>query len=268
MPHVDVGDGISLYYELYDFTPPWKPGRSPVVFLHGLGGDRRQWLFQVPWFSGSYPTVVLDLRGHGLSSRPATDFTVADMARDVIRLTRNLGIERAHFVGLSMGGVVAQQIAFDFPLVVASLVLADTFGRLPEAAREMARLALERMEGQSMPEIARERITNAFSEGVDVAMREYMIEQVAKNDRTAYLRAARATFEFDGSEHLPKVRCPALVVVGREDRVTPLPLAEDLAQRIAGAKLVVIEKAGHISNIENPSAFNHVVLDFLGQLPS
>ncbi len=265
MPHVDVSGGIRLYYELYDFTPPWKAGPSPVVFLHGLGGDRRMWLFQVPAFSGSYPTVLVDLRGHGLSSAASEDFTMEDMARDVIRLTRHLGIERAHFVGLSMGGLVAQQVAFDFPLVVASLVLADTFGKLPEAAREMARAAFERMQQQSMAEIARERITTALSDAVDFATREYLIEQVAKNDRTAYLRAARATFQFDPGDRLGLVRCPTLVLVGREDRVVPVPVAEMLAESIPGAKLTVIERAGHISNVENPAAFNDAVLGFLGR---
>ncbi|MCX8071206.1 MAG: alpha/beta fold hydrolase [Candidatus Binatia bacterium] len=266
MPQVDVGDGIALYYELYDFTPPWKPGPPPVVFLHGLGGDRRLWLFQIPVFSAKYPTVVVDLRGHGLSTPARGDFTTADMARDVIRLTRHLGIERAHFVGLSMGGVVAQQVAFDFPLVVASLVLADTFGSLPEPAREMAKAALQRMEEQSMADIARERITAAFSDAVDPAMREYFIEQVAKNDREAYLRAARATFRFDPGERLSTLRSPTLVVVGKEDRVTPLPLAELLAKAIPGAKLAVIERAGHIASAENPQGFNRAVLDFLATL--
>lgn len=263
MPHVPVGDGIELYYELYDFTRPWKAGPPPVLFLHGLGGDRRLWLFQVPEFCGRYPTVLVDLRGHGLSSRPEADFTVADMARDVIRLTRYLGIECAHFVGLSMGGVVAQHVAFDFPPLVASLVLADTFGTLPLPAREMADAALARMEEQDMAEIARERITAAFSNRVDVAMREYFIEQVAKNDKRAYLRAARAVFRFDAGERCQRLSQPTLVIVGEEDCVTPLPLAEELASRISGAQLAVVPRAGHISNVENPVDFNQLVLEFL-----
>jgi 3-oxoadipate enol-lactonase len=266
MPHVAVGDGIELYYELYDFTPPWKAGPPPVVFVHGLGGDRRMWLFQIPVFSARYPTVVVDLRGHGLSTRPTRDFTVADMARDLLRLSRVLGIERAHWIGLSMGGVVAQQLALDFPLVVASLVLADTFASLPPPAREMAQVALERMEQQSMAEIARERITAAFSDNVDPAMREYFIEQVAKNDYASYLRAARATFHFDAGAALSQVQKPTLVVVGEHDRVTPLPLAEDVVRRIAGARLEVIPHAGHIANAENPEAFNRVVLEFLASV--
>lgn len=263
MPHVPVGNGIALYYELYDFTPPWKAGPPPVVFLHGLGGDRRLWLFQVPEFCARYPTVLIDLRGHGLASRADADFTVADMARDVVRLTWHLGIERAHFVGLSMGGVVAQQIAFDFPPLIASLVLADTFSTLPEPLRDMAAAALARMEQQDMGEIARERISLAFSNHVDAATREYFIQQLAKNDKQAYLRAARAVFTFDAGERLKRLSQPTLVIVGEEDRVTPLPLAQELARSIAQSELAVVPQAGHISNVENPTHFNQAVLSFL-----
>ena len=99
MPHTRVGD-IDLYYELVDFTEPWKAGPAAVVFIHGLGGDHTMWLHQVPAFCAHFPTITLDLRGHGQSSHPERDFSVADMASDVVRLLRTLGVERAHLVGL------------------------------------------------------------------------------------------------------------------------------------------------------------------------
>jgi 3-oxoadipate enol-lactonase len=118
------------------------------------------------------------------------------------------------------------------------------------------------MEQQEMSDIARERITAAFSDGVDEAMREYFVEQVAKNDKRAYLQAPRAVFSFDPENRLTTIRCPTLVSVGREDRVTPVALAEFLAKSIEGAQLVVLEGAGHISNAENPLAFNRAVVEF------
>jgi len=268
MPVVDVGEGIQLYYELYDFTEPWKAGPPPLLFLHGLGGDRRMWLYQVPAFCGTYPTVVVDLRGHGRSSRVHQDFTIAEMARDVLRLTRIVGIERAHVVGLSMGGVVAQQLAVSFPPVVASLVLCDTFAALPSDATALAQETLAWIERAEMAEIARARISMAFSEHADTAMREYWIEQVAKNDKESYVRAARATFSFVADERLAQLRVPTLVLVGAEDRVTPLPIARDLASRIPGARLQEIPRAGHLSNAENPLAFNRAVAEFLSSLSS
>lgn len=266
MPAVDVGGGISLYYELYDFTEPWKAGPPPVLFLHGLGGDRRMWLYQVPAFCGRYPTLVVDLRGHGRSSHPRQDFTVADMARDVLRLTRVLGVERAHVVGLSMGGVVAQQLAMDFPPLIASLTLCDTFASIPPQFEAMARETLLWIAEHDMAEVARARIRAAFSDHVEPAMCEYWIEQVAKNDKASYERAARATFSFSAGPGLAQLAVPALVLVGAEDRVTPPPLSHDLAARIPGARLVEIPRAGHISNAENPSAFNQALSEFLSSV--
>jgi pimeloyl-ACP methyl ester carboxylesterase len=87
MPHMRVGD-IDLYYELTDFAEPWMAGPAPVVFIHGLGGDHSMWLYQVPAFCARFPTITLDLRGYGKSSRPEHDFSVTDMALDVVRLLR------------------------------------------------------------------------------------------------------------------------------------------------------------------------------------
>lgn len=263
MPEVDVGSGVCLYYELDDFTEPWKAGPPPILFLHGLGGDRRMWLYQVPAFCGRYPTVVVDLRGHGRSSRPTDDFTVADMARDVLRLTRVLGIERAHIVGLSMGGLVAQQLAGDFPLVIASLTLCDTFASIPPQLESFARETLAWIAEHDMAEVARVRVRAAFSDHVDPALCEYWIEQVAKNDKATYERAARATFSFSAAGRLAGLNVPVLVMVGAEDRVTPPPLAHELAAQIPGARVVEIPRAGHISNAENPAAFNRALADFL-----
>ena len=102
MPLVRVGD-IELNYELVDCTEPWKATRPPLVFLHGLGGNNRLFLFQVPEFCRKFPVITIDLRGHGESSQPAADWTMADTALDVVRLLRLLGVERAHMVGRVAG---------------------------------------------------------------------------------------------------------------------------------------------------------------------
>jgi len=87
MPLLRVGD-VELFYEFVDCTEPWKAGRAPVLFIHGLGGDHRMWLYQVPAFCGRFPTLAVDLRGHGRSTKPAADFGMDDMARDLVRLLR------------------------------------------------------------------------------------------------------------------------------------------------------------------------------------
>lgn len=265
MPHVRVGD-VEIYYELADYTEPWKAGPPPVVLIHGLGGDHGVWLYQIPAFGARFPTIVLDLRGHGASTKPPQDFTVADMARDVVRLLRSLGVERAHILGLSLGGMVAQQIALDAPLVVASLVLADTLCGVPPEFADVTREALQFIIRNSMATVAQTRITNAFSDAVDPVMRGFLIDRIAGNDKPAYVRAAHAAFAFSVCNRLSEVSAPTLVLVGEEDRVTPPLLSEDIAARIPGARLARIAAAGHISNLERPQEFNRVVLDFLTSL--
>src|SRR5262249_50940517 len=153
-------------------------------------------------------------------------------------------------VGLSLGGMVAQQIALDHPLVVASLTLADTLCGAPPEFAEPMRAALRFIEENRMAEVAKARITNAFSDAVDPVLRDYFIDQVARNEKPAYVRAAGAAVVFSVCSRLPELRVPPLVVVGEHARVPPPMLSEEIAARIPGARLARIAGAGHISNIE------------------
>lgn len=262
MPHQRVGD-VNIYYELHDFCEPWRASRLPVVFIHGLGGSHAMWLYQVPSFCSRFPVITIDLRAHGESSGGATDFTMADMARDVVRLLRVLGVERAHIVGLSLGGMVAQQIALDHPLCAASLGLCDTLAGAPAGFESVGQEALKFIEDNPMPVVAKARITNAFSDRVDPVIRDYFIDQVSRNDKAAYVRAARAAMGFNARDRIAEINTPTLVLVGDDDRVTPPICSEELAGGIRGANLVKIAKAGHISNVEFPLEFNAAVQEFL-----
>ncbi|MBX3026084.1 alpha/beta fold hydrolase [bacterium] len=263
MPSVRVGD-VDLYYELIDCTEPWRAGAPPAVLLHGLGTDRRLWLYQVPAFCGRVPTLLVDLRGHGRSRGPSGEWTVAEMARDVVRLLRSLGVEKAHLVGLSLGGMVAQQLALDYPYATASLALADTIAGPRPGERQRLAEALAFIDGHDMRQIAEARLTTAFSESVDPLLRRHFIEQVALNDKATYGRAARAAFSFDVRDRLAEIAAPTLVLIGDADRTFPMPWMEDVADGIRGARTVRLAGAGHLSNLERPQDFNRAVLDFLG----
>ncbi len=262
MPLQPVGD-VSLYFELIDYTEPWKSGRAPVVLIHGLGGSHAMWLYQVPDFSQRFSVITLDLRGHGQSSLHQTPFTVADMARDIVRLLREQGVERAHVVGLSLGGMVAQQMAVDFPLAIASLVLADTFAAVPPEMRPAMDAALQFIDDNTMADIAKIRITAAFARAVDPVMRSHFIDQVATNDKPSYVQAARAALTFGVADRIAEIRVPTLVLVGEQDITTTPSLSEDIAARIPGAKFVRLADAAHLSNLDQPVEFNRTVLDFL-----
>ena len=265
MAHAQVGD-IDLYYELIDCTEPWTSGKPPVLLIHGLGGDHQNWLYQVPALCGRYPILRVDLRGHGQSSEATADFSIGDMARDLVRLLRVLGIEKVHLVGLSLGGTVALQFALDYPYATASALLAGTVGGIPDAMRAVVAESMRFVEDNTMAAVAAARITNAFSERIDPTIRSYVIDRVAANDKEAYLRAARAAVAFAANDRLGEIRAPVMIVVGEEDRVTPPALSESLAVRIPTARLVRLPAAGHICNIEQPAAFNRVMLEFLDSL--
>ena len=256
-----VGD-VDLHYRFVDCTEPWRAGRAPVVLLHGLGGDWRTWLYQVPVLCDKAAVINVDLRGHGDSSAPDHDWSIGDMARDVVRLLRNLGAERAHLIGLSLGGMIALQFALDYPYATSSLVLADTMaGPGPHSGDWKA--AIKFIEENPMKAIARERITAAFSDSVDPVMRDYFIDRVSSNDKDAYVRTARALGDFSVADRLGEIAVPALVVVGDQDRVTPPEMSRELASGISGARLATVPGAGHLSNLEKPADFNHAVLEFL-----
>lgn len=265
MAKLRVGEA-ELEYELIDCCEAWKPGKLPVLFLHGLGGDRTNWIYQVAALCGRRPTLTVDMRGHGLSSSPAGEWSMVDFARDVGRLLRGLGVERAHVVGISFGGMVAQQLALDFPLAVASLTLVGTACRIPGGSAAAGATALQAIESSPMREVARERITNAFSDDVDPEMLAFFIERVAANDKQDYLRTARAAMGFSVRERLGEIAAPTLVVVGEKDRVLPPVFSSEIAATVRGAAMEQIEAAGHICMFEKPGAFNAVLEGFLARL--
>ncbi len=263
MPVADLPE-CRLHYQDIDYTLPWEAPEPPVVLIHGLGGSWRNWILQIPWLARHRRVLALDCRGAGESTAPDRDWTTADMAQDVAELLELLDIPRAALVGLSMGGTVALQFALTHPARLAELVLVDTLAGLPAALFQMAAPALEQIETAPMAEVARTRITNAFTDRVDPALRDYVIGEVARNNPTHYRRAARATFSFNVRERLGEIDAPTTIIFGEDDRVTPTVLGIDLRDRIPGARYHEIGGAGHICNMEYPDAFNAVLADALG----
>lgn len=255
MPTVIAND-LSLAYDLTGDTG------SPVVFLHGVGSDRAVWRAQLADLGQDHRAIALDFRGHGDSEIPRCVIDRRAFAADLVGLLDALGLPEAHLVGLSMGGVVALEAYARYPERVLSLTLADTFARYPGWEEGMARRERDLRE-LSMREIAETRIPACLRPNPDPETLRAAIGQMAAKEKRVYAESSAATWSPDYRSLLPAIRVPTLILWGECDTLTVRPLSEELHRGIPGSRLVEIPSAGHISNLDNPAAFNAALREFL-----
>jgi 3-oxoadipate enol-lactonase len=243
-----------------------------VLFLHGIGGNRRNWRPQLEFFAQRFRAAAWDARGYGDSDDYEGPLRFADFWRDVERVLDQLGAPKAHVVGLSMGGRIAREFALNRPERVASLVLANTspgYDALTPEAIE-AFLAPRRgplLAGKTPPDIAPTVAKSLLGANPAAGAYEAMVESISMLHKDSYLKTLEASVTQDRGAPLERIRCPTLVVTSDEDRLYPPALAQSMAKRIPGAELVEIRGAGHISNLEQPGQFNQAVLEFLQRQP-
>lgn len=255
-------DGVRIAYRVdgtTDVARPW------LVFSHSLACDHTMWDPQVGAFS-DFRVLRFDTRGHGKSDAPAGDYSLDLLAGDVKALLDALSIERCHFVGLSMGGMIGQQFVLKHPSRFATMTLADTTSRYPAETRAVweERLALVRTRG--MDAIVPSTLERWFT----AAFRATQPEAVARIGRlirstpvAGYAGCAHAVSHINLTSRLQDVDCRTLVMVGDSDLGTPRPMAEEIVRALPGSRLHVIERAAHLSNVEQPAEFNRVLRQFL-----
>jgi aminoacrylate hydrolase len=256
MPAISIGDA-DLYYE--------ERGQGPVLMLvSGLNGVGSFWSHQVAEFSRDFRVVVHDHRGTGRSTHSRITYSVEQMADDVLRLMDRLGIARAHLAGHSTGGAIGQIIALDHPDRLASLVLSATwagpdpyFRRLFEMRREI--LTTSGVEAYMRSSIL--VLTPPWWVSANDAAITAMHREQAASPAPVEVTASRidAIVRFDRRARLHEIRTPTLVVVASDDMVTPRFYSDELASRIPGAKLVVLDGGGHFVPQIDPGRYNAVV---------
>jgi len=235
-------------------------GRGPlIVFLHGIGGNRNHWQPQLAFFPRhGFRAAAWDARGYGDSDDYEGPLRFDDFSADLLRTVDFLGEERAHLVGLSMGGRIARNFALRHPERVRSLTLANTSpGFYALSPEEVLRFVDERR--HRTPESSRRLLGSRARPGAHEALLASF--HALRND--SYLKTLEASVSQDRAAPLERIAVPTLVVTGDEDRVYPLDLTQRMASRIPGARLEVLEGCGHLSNLEQPERFNEVLLDFL-----
>ncbi len=256
-----TGGPVAIAYDM--------AGSGPlVVFLHGIGGNRTNWYGQLEHFSNRFCAVTWDARGYGASNDSPQTLKFSDFADDLLRLLDHCKAERAHLVGLSMGGMIIQDFYGRHPERVATLALVDTssgFGGVPEAARRdfLARRLDPLEKGLTPVDIAPGVVEVLVAKSASAAIREQLRGSLSALRVEPYKQALHAIVTTDFRPVLPKITVPTLVIVGDEDIVTPPSASEFLVKNIPGASLVKILGAGHLTNIEKPEAFNVALGPFL-----
>src|SRR5215218_6711949 len=243
---------------------------TPVVFIHGFPHNRTLWAPQASALVDQARCIALDLRGFG-ETPAAAPYSVDQYADDAVALLDALGIDRAVVAGLSMGGYVAFALWRRHRSPVRGLVLADTRAGADSDETRAKRLALV--------DVARSRGAGAVADGQITGMlgkttrdkRPALIDEVHRMLESASVEGIVGALEammarVDSTDTLATIDVPTLVVVGGEDVLTPPSEAEILHEAIRGSRLEVIQHAGHVSNMERPAAFNHVLTEFLASL--
>lgn len=244
-------------------------GAGPlVVLMHGIGGNRTNWRDQLPELARTFHAVAWDARGYGDSDDYPDALDFGDFAEDLARVIAHFGSARAHLVGLSMGGVIALDFVSRYPERVATLTLCDTapgFSHLDEEQRrEFIRIRQEPLlAGMEPKDIAPVVAKTLLSTTPRPGTFERLVASMAALHKQSYLKTITGMVNYTRSFELEKINVPSLVVVGDEDRLTPPTMSREMARRIPGARLTVIAGAGHLSNIEQPEAFNRALLEFL-----
>jgi pimeloyl-ACP methyl ester carboxylesterase len=266
---------VELYYEEHG-------SGDPLLLIMGLAADSQAWMFQIPDFAQHYRVIAFDNRGVGRSSKPAGPYSIHEMADETAGLMGALGIDRAHVVGVSMGGMIAQELVLRHPERVRALVLACTYPE-PDADVERTRQFTLQQFGGSIDAsgamhvdlttlnpmmFLQQLLPNVFNQSfIEKELPKLM--QIFSGalqygfSMEAILGQVGAVMSHKATDRLHQIKSPTLVITGDADRLVPPAGSDILAREIANAKLVKVPGGSHGFNFETPDVFNREVLDFL-----
>jgi 3-oxoadipate enol-lactonase len=252
-------NGIDLRYDIQG-QGPW------LILSHSLATDLSLWDAQLSALAERFRVLRFDTRGHGGSGAPTGAYDFPMLTADVLGLMDALGVARASFVGISMGGMIGQHLALAAPERLERLVLASTTSRYPpEAAALWAErirtVAAAGIEPQVVPTLER-----WFTPSYRAAHPEVMARIAGLIRATpvgGYIGCCQAISTLATTARLPDIRCPTLVIAAKEDAGTPPAMGEEIAAAIPGARFASLAGASHLCNVEQAAAFNRLLLDFL-----
>jgi 3-oxoadipate enol-lactonase len=241
---------------------------EPVLLAHAIGCDHRMWDELAASLAPRFRVIVPDARGHGRSPVPDRPYTLEAMADDARALLDRLGVERVHWVGLSMGGMVGQAFALAYPQRLARLVLANTTSSYGPEGRGMWQARAKLVEDGGLAAIrdavAQRYFSEAFRRDGPEIVAEVM-QRFLETPVTGYLGCCDAIASLDYSRELARITAPTLVIAGGADAGTPPSMSEALAAAIPGARLAILPGAAHLSVAEQSQEFARLVHAFLAE---
>lgn len=233
-----------------------------ILFLHSLGTSGEVWEEQIRQFKQDYQVIALDFNGHGQSGA-SLPFTIEEAARDALRVLDQVGVAKAHIVGISMGGHVAMEMVKQAPERIQTMVLADTWAYMEPAIREeRTKLRMGRLREIGMEEFSGELAKNSLAACATI-VQVNRLDSIIQCTAETYESAWGAVHGVDFRDVLPTIQVPVTVLVGDEDKSTPLPYAQEIAGAIPGSVLEVVPNGGHLSHITNPEFFNTQIMQMI-----
>lgn len=235
---------------------------EPLVLLHGLGEVKEGWMNQFE-FADQYDLIIPDLRGHG---EYVTDkeISIQHFARDIIILLKELGIENAHICGLSMGGMVAQELYRQAPHLCRSLMLVSTFHYMP---KHLANLLITYRKARSIstrPKLTKDTAARiSFNSWNNKIIEEF--HRFYQPNHDVFLKSVHACFQVNNKSLLPKIKVPTLIIGGQYDSVIPVWMQVVMHKRIRHSEFVIFKDTGHIAKLEAKEAFNRTIRSFLAK---
>jgi len=249
MPYAKSYDETKIFYVAQG------DGEKVIIFVHGLGESHETWVEQIKYFSSKYKVIALDLRGHGRSEIPKKRITMEDFAEDVLAVLKTENVDKAHFVGYSMGALVVLETYKKAKEKFKTLTLEAFLPAYPPAQTEV-------LMNMSMDEIARQVAEFAVAPTAPKELKDDIYRIISQTDKEMYIESAEAATSKTYDPVLLEIEHPTLLIYGEFDFIAPPEAGKGVSSRIKNSKLVVFN-TGHMPHREDVERFNKELEQFI-----